>query len=94
MRFESRPMPIGLLILVSLLVSLPLEAGASGLGIPTKQAGLGFGNLREFTGVRFNLVDKDVHYMGGLNFTFWIPKKNRRRSTREFPWAWSAMRPA
>ncbi len=52
MRIHSRHLPLGLLFLVFLLTSLPLEAEASGLGIPNKQAGLGFGNLREFTGAK------------------------------------------
>ena len=72
----TRVLSVGILILLPLMTMTPATSSAGGLGIPTSQAGLGFGNLKNFTGVRFNLVDHGVHRVGGLNVTLWIPKDN------------------
>jgi hypothetical protein len=61
---------------IMLVVMVCSTATAGGLGIPTRRAGLGFGNSRDFTGVRFNLVDRQVDKVAGLNVTFWIPRDN------------------
>jgi len=47
-----------------------------GVGIPSKHAGLGFGNLSKFTGIRFNFKDKNVEKITGINTTIWQPKDN------------------
>ncbi|MGB2988807.1 MAG: hypothetical protein WBC98_02515, partial [Candidatus Zixiibacteriota bacterium] len=49
---------------------------ASSLDIPSRGKGISFGNSKKFDGLRFNLVDKDVEKINGINLTFWIPKKN------------------
>ncbi len=67
----------GTLLVIPLLMLAPATASAGGVGIPTSQAGLGFGNLKNFTGLRFNLVDSGVQRVGGVNVTFWIPKDNK-----------------
>ena len=61
---------------IMLVVMACGAATAGGLGIPTSRAGLGFGNVRDFSGVRFNLVDRKVDKVVGLNVTFWIPRDN------------------
>ena len=63
------------LVLVTIsLASATVLAG--GLGIPSSESGLGFGNLTRFSGIRFNLVDNGVDSVAGINTTFWIPKDN------------------
>ena len=44
---------------------------AGGLGLPTSRAGLGIGNLPDFTGIRLNFRDQDVDQVTGLNLTVW-----------------------
>ena len=72
----SRMLTAVIMLIVPLMILTPAASSAGGLGIPTSQAGLGFGNLKNFTGVRFNLVDRGVHRVGGLNVTLWIPRDN------------------
>jgi len=64
--------------LISLLALLFLFTGAfsQGVGIPSKHAGLGFGNLSKFTGIRFNFKDKNVEKITGINTTLWQPKND------------------
>lgn len=57
------------LILLFLYTSFCTQA--QGLGIPSKQGGIGFGNLTKFTGVRFNYKDKNVDRINGINVTIW-----------------------
>jgi len=46
---------------------------AQGFGLPSKQWGLGFGNTRRFTGIRFNFRDSRVQRVTGINVTLWQP---------------------
>jgi hypothetical protein len=56
----------------ALLLSLATTTAlAGGLGIPTGRAGLGIGNLPDFTGIRLNFRDQDVDRVTGLNLTVW-----------------------
>ena len=70
---------VGLLVIVGLLAAILLgglavrAAVAGGLGLPSSRGVIGFGNLAEFNGVRFNLVDRDVQRVNGINVTFWAP---------------------
>jgi hypothetical protein len=57
-----------------LLVSF--SSFSQGVGIPSKRGGIGFGNLHNFTGVRFNFRDKNVEKISGINFTVWQPKED------------------
>ena len=60
-----------------LLMALILTFGAGfaqGVGVPTKRAGLGFGNLTRFTGIRFNFADRNVERITGVNVTIWQSK--------------------
>jgi hypothetical protein len=47
---------------------------AQGFGIPSKHGGIGFGNLKKFTGLRFNYKDHDVEKIVGVNVTVWTTK--------------------
>ena len=60
---------------VLLMLSMSSSFAAS-LDIPTRGKGISFGNSKRFDGIRFNLVDKEVERINGINLTFWIPKKN------------------
>lgn len=62
------------LLLLFLTTSICSSALAQGFGIPSKTAGVGFGNLPSFTGVRFNWKDRDILKVNGINVTGWIPK--------------------
>lgn len=57
-----------------LSTSFILTGLAQGFGIPSKTAGIGFGNLPKFSGVRFNFIDRDVQTINGINTTIWMPK--------------------
>lgn len=60
-----------------LLMALVLTFGAAfaqGVGIPTKRAGIGFGNLARFTGIRLNFADRNVEQITGVNVTIWQSK--------------------
>lgn len=45
-------------------------------GIPTNSVGIGFGNSPKFSGIRFNIMDKHVEQINGINVTFWNHKEN------------------
>ncbi|MBE0593210.1 MAG: hypothetical protein IH616_12500, partial [Gemmatimonadales bacterium] len=46
------------------------------LNIGSASAGLSIGNSHRWNGVRFNVIDRDVQLVNGLNVTFWTPKHN------------------
>lgn len=62
------------LAIALVLSALAFQSLSQGLGIPSKKAGLGFGNLPSFTGVRFNFKDRDLVKVNGINVTAWMPK--------------------
>ena len=55
-------------------------AQAQGFGIPSKRWGIGFGNSRRFTGIRFNFRDSRVERVTGINVTIWQPHEDDERS--------------
>ncbi len=62
-----------LFILFVFLVSSAVLT-AEGFTIPNKKWGICFGNSSEFTGLRFNLVDRNINTINGINVTFWKAK--------------------
>jgi hypothetical protein len=44
---------------------------AQSLDLPIKGYGFSFGNSKNFTGLRFNIVDKEVEQINGLNVSLW-----------------------
>jgi hypothetical protein len=67
-----------LALVAALLLAIAAPALAGGVGVPTSRAGLGVGNLPEFTGLRLNFRDRDVHRVDGVNVTVW-PADDRNR---------------
>jgi hypothetical protein len=68
--------------LLSFVIFLLALSGAyaQGVGIPTRHAGLGFGNLERFTGIRFNFADKNVEKIIGINTTIWKTKNEEQQT--------------
>lgn len=62
------------LVFVFVFSAIAFSAFPQGVGLPSKKAGLGFGNLPSFTGVRFNFKDHDLVRVTGINVTAWMPK--------------------
>jgi len=62
--------------------TLPIERGeractsCRSLDLAINGFGVSFGNSTRFTGLRFNLVDRDVEEIKGINLTFWKPREN------------------
>jgi hypothetical protein len=56
------------------LSSILFQAFSQGVGIPSKKAGIGFGNSPRFSGIRFNFRDKNIEKVNGINVTVWQPK--------------------
>ena len=54
---------------------------AEGFTIPNKKWGICFGNSSEFTGLRFNLVDRNISTINGINVTFWKAKDEEATGT-------------
>jgi len=53
--------PIGWIVLAHIVLA-PLSARADGWGLPSSRWGIGFGNSREFAGLRFNVADEDANF--------------------------------
>ncbi len=63
------------------VLSLPLlSIFSQGLNIPAKNWGLSFGNSTRFDGIRFNLIDKDIEKINGINFNVWGAKDDSRQT--------------
>jgi hypothetical protein len=60
-------------ILLAAIVMLPGGATAQSLDLAVGDYGLSFGNSKRFTGIRVNVVDRDVERVNGLNITLWTP---------------------
>ena len=67
-----------------LAVLLGVSAGrlvhAQGVNIPSKRWGIGFGNTKKFTGIRFNFQDNHVQRITGINVTLWKPVEDNQQS--------------
>ena len=63
------------------IVTLPfMSIFSQGLNIPAKHWGLSFGNSTRFDGIRFNLIDKDIEKINGINFNVWGAKDDSRQT--------------
>jgi hypothetical protein len=68
-----------LLLCLGLLGVCPLGvdgARAQSLDLTLGEYGLSFGNSKRTTGIRINVVDRDVERVRGLNLTLWTPGPN------------------
>jgi len=52
------------------------HAGDGSLDLAYHNVGVSFGNSKQFTGLRFNLMDRDVQQINGLNVTLFKPGKS------------------
>jgi hypothetical protein len=59
---------LSLAVLIALCAAL---AQAQGLNIPNKHWGISFGNSREFTGLRFNVIERNIQRIDGVNVSAW-----------------------
>ena len=60
------------IILAIIIITLPLiSIFCQGFNIPARRWGLSFGNSTRFDGIRFNLIDKDIEKINGINFNVW-----------------------
>jgi hypothetical protein len=59
-----------------LLLFVVLPTLGQGVGIPSKKGGIGFGNLKRFTGIRLNFIDRGLEKVTGINVAMWKPKRD------------------
>ena len=52
-------------------------SSSQSLSLPTGRYGISFGNSKNFTGLRFNIADKEVEEIKGINFTAWRSEENK-----------------
>ena len=68
-----------LFVRIAFLVFIVLQNNlllAQSFDIPSSEYGISFGNSKYFTGLRFNLIDKHVDRITGVNVTFWKSQEN------------------
>ena len=69
------------IILTIFLTALPiLTLFPQGLNIPARHWGLSFGNSTLFNGIRFNVIDKDIEKINGINFSVWGARDDSRHT--------------
>jgi len=61
---------------ITLLLFIVLPTLGQGIGIPSKKGGIGFGNLKRFTGIRLNFIDRGLEKVTGINVAMWKPKRD------------------
>lgn len=57
------------------------DSNAQGFNIPTKTAGISFGNSPNFNGLRFNFIDRNIKEINGINVTIWNPNDESATGT-------------
>lgn len=62
------------ILLVPAVLLISVQLFGQGFGVPSKRGGIGFGNLTNFTGVRFNFKDRNIERITGINVTVWNAK--------------------
>jgi hypothetical protein len=63
-------------IIITLLMVSP-NIRSQSLDIPAKGYGISFGNSKKFSGIRFNIRDRHVEEIDGINLTLWRSKENK-----------------
>jgi hypothetical protein len=53
---------------------------SQGVNIPAPNWGLSFGNSTKFNGIRFNIIDKDIEKINGINISVWGNKESERQT--------------
>ncbi len=67
------------LITALLFACMSLVHGQS-LNIPSKPAGISFGNSTKFNGLRLNFIDRNIQTINGINFTIWNANEDEELS--------------
>ncbi len=68
------------ILFLFLLVSISFNSFSQGVGVPSRKAGIGFGNMPVFSGLRFNFRDKNIEKVNGINVTVWQPKNEEEQT--------------
>ncbi len=63
-----------LLIILLSLTCLVDQAVAQGLNIPSRNWGISFGNSVRFTGLRLNIIEKNIEQINGINLSVYQAK--------------------
>ena len=71
------------LLICFLLTLCSFSSISQSVDIPFKHAGISFGNSTQFTGIRFNIIDRNIRSVNGINFSVWQPKNEVIRLVRE-----------
>jgi hypothetical protein len=71
-----RKLPLSILLLT--LSIIPVSG--QGFNIPFKSWGISLGNSTRFNGLRFNLVDKDIDQINGINVNVWGARDESRHT--------------
>lgn len=67
--------------LLLLIINLSIFTAISqGLCIPSKYWGISFGNSLKFTGIRINLIEKDIERINGVDIAVWGTKDTGRQT--------------
>jgi len=70
-----------IVFVIIFLLSFGHVFSREGIGFPAPTWGIGFGNLKNFTGLRFNLADRDIGTINGINITGWKAKESHISGT-------------
>ena len=66
-----------LILGVALIMAAAPVAEAQSIDLAIKGYGIGLGNSKNITGLRFNIIpDEDVEQVNGLNLTVWKPNSS------------------
>jgi hypothetical protein len=64
-----------------LIISFSIfSARGQGLCIPSKHWGISFGNSMKFTGLRINVIEKDIERINGIDISVWGAKDEERQT--------------
>jgi hypothetical protein len=72
-RFIARQIYLGTRFLLIFIFAASMVLPARGLTIPSRNWGICFGNSPQFSGLRFNFIDRDIRIINGVNVTLWKP---------------------
>jgi len=64
---------LGIRFLLIFIFAGSMVLPARGFTIPAKNWGICFGNSPQFTGLRFNFIDRNIRTINGVNVTLWKP---------------------
>jgi hypothetical protein len=71
-----------IMVLAACLAACAGMAHGQGFNIPSKHWGISFGNSTRFTGLRFNIIEKNIEQIDGVNISVWHSRDFDRSSGR------------